>query len=280
MKHSIIIAIMAAATLSAAADMPGYQTPKRLDMPAGSFHPVLSPDGTKLLFSTMDHTGLQCLDLTDGTIAIIDDKAAAGFQPTFSIDGTKVFYRTAAKVDGLVNRDVREYNISTAKSQVLSPMSREQVKPITIDRETYAVSAFDKINVTIDGKTMMIDPIDDSHSYLWASLSPDGTKIAFCEAFKGVFVADADGSNARQINRKGIYPCWIDNNTVASVTQYDDGYFITRSFVQLNYLSSDESAVVTGDTVLVDELTTSTSTGAIVYSTLDGEVYILNPATR
>ncbi len=277
MKQPIIIALMAAAALTGTAAIPAYQAPEQLDMPAGAFHPVLSPDGTKLLFSTMDHTGLQCLDMTDGSIAIIDDRAAAGFQPTFSLDGSKVIYRTAEKIDGLVNRDVREYNVSTAKSRQLMPMSREQISTVTIDRDTYAVSAFDKINVTIDGKTTLIDPVDDAHSYLWASLSPDGTKIAFFEAFKGTFVANVDGSEARQVNPKGIYPCWIDDNTIASVSHFDDGYFITRSYIQINDLATGESAVLTGDEVLVDELTTSIATGAIVYSTLDGEVYLLNP---
>ncbi len=280
MKQPIIVALMAAAAISCSAAIPAYQAPQQLDMPAGAFHPVLSPDGTKLLFSTMDHTGLQCLNMNDGSIAIIDSRAAAGFQPIFSLDGTKVIYRTASKIDGLVNRDVREYIIDNATNRQLLPMSREQVSPEAISRNTYAESAFDKINVTIDGKTTMIDPVDDAHSYLWASLSPDGTKIAFFEAFKGTFVANIDGSDARRINPKGIYPCWIDDNTIASVSHFDDGYFITRSYVQINDITTGETAIVTTDDVLVDELTTCISTGAIVYSTLDGEVYILNPLTR
>ncbi len=280
MNKAIILSLLAATGLSAGAALPIFEDPIQLDMPVGSFHPVMSPDGSKLLFSTMDHTGLQCLDMASGDIAIIDSRAAAGFQPVFSLDGQKVIYRTAQKVDGLVNRDVREYSLATAKHKVIAPLSREQVKLATVDRTTYAVSAFDKINVTIDGKTMMIDPVEDAHSYLWASLSPDGSKLLFTEAFKGVFVANVDGTDARQINPKGIYPCWIDNNTIASVSQTDDGYFITSSHVTISDITTGQNATITGDEVLVDELTTSVNTGAIVYSTLDGEMYILNPKTR
>ena len=84
MKKYTILAAMAIAFSAVA-----QSEPVQLAVPAGSHHPVLSPDGSTLLFSTDNHTGLSAMNLADGSVRILDSEAGAGFQPIFSLDGKR-----------------------------------------------------------------------------------------------------------------------------------------------------------------------------------------------
>ncbi len=268
---------MMAVALPTMAALPQYGEPSLIGLPEGSHHPALSPDGTKLLFSTVDHTGLKSLDFVTGKVTEIDQSAAAGFQPVFSVDGSKVYYRTATMVNGLLNRDVRSYDMTSGKVKQLRKPDRSEHALKAIDHATYVKSDFDHIDVTINGVTNEVRPIADGYTYQWASLSPDGTKLLFTEPFKGVFVSDLDGGNPHKVLAKGDYPCWISDTAVACVVSHDDGYLVLDSAVVIADINSGEKFNATGSDILVDELTASPLTGRIIYSTADGKVFNINP---
>ncbi len=247
-----------------------------LKMPGDACHPVLSPDGALLLYSSVDHTGLNAYDMSTGAVSLLDESAAAGFAPVFSTDSRRVFYRTAVSVDGLINRDVRCVDILTGRSTRLEGPSRKSKALQSIDRTTYAVADYDHINVAVDGVVKELSPVDGAHSYLWASISPDGTRLLFNEPFKGVFVSDLDGSNARCLSLKGDFPSWVDNDDVAFVVTSDDGYVVTESKIVVLDLTTGGEVSVTPDEVTVSELTASPVTGDVVYSTVEGEMYRMN----
>ena len=57
------------------------------------FFPKLSPDGSKILYTKQNYTGLYLYDLKKKTVFQISGKQGAGYKPIFSKNGTEVFYR-------------------------------------------------------------------------------------------------------------------------------------------------------------------------------------------
>ena len=273
-KTILVTAVMLAVSAGAGAVTVGDAV--RIDGVSHAWHPVLSPTGDKLLFSSEDHTGLNCLDLTDNSVTEIDNAAAAGFDPVFSHDGQTVIYTTAKLVDGLTNRDIRAYNLRRGDApRVVSPMSRRETKLRPLTQSTdFAMADYSDIKVTVNGQTKAVNPVADAHSYLWASLSPDGSRLLFCEPFQGVFVSNTDGTDARRIAAKGDFPTWAGNNVVVYVHSTDDGYLTLTSQLKAVDLTTGQTTDITDNDTLVGEVTAA-PTGRVVYSTLSGELYML-----
>lgn len=274
---TFLVSVMVISGFSASASVPEFTTPQRIDISSEVYHPVLSPDGSTLLFSSVDHTGLNSLDLSTGKISVIDKSAAAGFEPTFSRDGSKIYYRTAVKVNGLMNRDVRCFDVKAAKVSEIAKPNRDSRALKGIDRQTYAATDFDHINVSLNGKLTSLDPVAGAHTYQWASISPDGSKLLFSEPFKGVFVCNLDGTGLQSVLPKGDYPCWIDDHTVAAVVSHDDGYIVLDSSIVLVDIASGETATATTPDYLVGELTASPANRSIIFTTVEGKLYQINP---
>lgn len=262
--------IMAAGALAAWAAQP-----LQLNVEPGAHHPVLSPDGTVLLYSTVDHTGLKALSLTDGAVTTIDEAPAAGFQPVFSTDGRAVYYRTASIVDGLLYRDIRSYDFATARTKQLAKPNRRNDNLGAAVAGSYACSNFSTIEVCHNGRLTSVSPVEDAHSYLWASLSPDASKLAFSEPFQGVFISNNDGTDARKILEKGDYVSWAGPSTVIAVVSRDDGYMILESRLVAVNINTGIVRTLTPDDVKVAEANAS-ACGLVVYSDLDGNLFTLD----
>lgn len=247
---------------------------QKLSLPTAAAHPILSPDGKQMLYTSDNHCGLMLLDMATMNITTIDEAPAAGFNPAFSADSRSVVYRTASVDDGLTVRDVRVYDIPSATSRVKAPYSRSMDNAVTHAGLTkYAVADYKHISLTDNGVTKTISPLKDAHSYLWASLSPDGKHLLFSEPFYGIYVADADGSNPVRLAAKGDYPSWVDNDTIVYVLSHDDGYVILDSSLMTMSISDARPTALTDSDVKVGEATAAN--GTVAYSTLDGELYII-----
>ncbi|MDE6396532.1 MAG: hypothetical protein K2K84_04610, partial [Muribaculaceae bacterium] len=185
------------------------------DVPA--HNPVMSPDGSMVLFSADDQTGLNLLSIADGKIvAIENDVRGAGFTPVFSADSKTVVYQTAKSIDGLMNRDVRSYSVEDGLKAELAPMSRADIDLNASARlSRYARSNFNSIVIADQTAKTELTPLADAHSYLWPSLSPDGKRLMFVEPFQGLFIANADGSNPVKIADKADVPAWVTNDLVS-----------------------------------------------------------------
>lgn len=278
MKPTRILLTLAAAAFSMAAVASDVEisSAQELHIDRQAYHPVLSPDGSMLLFSTTDHTGLYSYDIATGKTFTLDESAAAGFAPVFSQKGDKVYYQTATLVDGLLNRDVRAVTLRSGKVKQLAKPSRKDVELRALDGDTFVSSAVYHINVVRNGVTTELRPVADGHSYLWPSLSPDGTRILFSEPFQGVFVCNIDGSGLKKIADKGDFPGWVNNDAVVTVTTVDDGYNIMSSNLNLIELNSGETSTLTPEEVKVGELSVCAATGDMVYSTLEGKLFMIN----
>ncbi len=265
-----------ASALAVGALVAAASTPQPLALEAGAHHPVLSPDGTTLLYSSVDHNGLKALNLTSGDVTVIDEGASAGFNPVFSCDGSKVFYRTASVVDGLMYRDIRSFDFNNGAGRQLAAPSRDRANLASLGgASTYAFADYRTIDVTVNGKSASLSPLPDAHSYLWASLSPDASRLAFTEPFSGVYVSNVDGTEARRVLDKGDFASWAGESTLIAVVSHDDGYVILDSHLVAVDVNTGAVTTLTDDNMLVGEATASAS-GLVVFSDLNGNMYMLN----
>ena len=268
---------------------------EKVNLPEKAAVAAISPQGDYLLLTSATNQGLTKYDLTSGQTHVLSTAASAGHNVKISPDGQTVVYR-----EGTINNKHLRYstlksmNLSTGASQVL-------VKP-TRDLQGYAVDATSagvvnkgkysskatgkakaqklpvlsinkgQLMITIGGKTRQLSPNGTQFSYMWASLSPDGTKVLFYQAAHGTYVCDLDGTNVRKVGKMRA-PVWYDDNTIVGMMDLDDGEFI--------YASTIVAANLDGTTqVLTDDATIAmyphAAAGKIAFSTPAGEAYIIN----
>ena len=268
---------------------------ERVNMPEKAAVAAISPQGDYLLLTSATNQGLTKLDLTNGESQTLSTAPSAGHNVKISPDGQTVVYREGSfNKKHLRMSTLKSVNLATGASQVL-------VKP-TRDLQGYAVDAtsagvvnkgkFSKkalgnakaqnvpvlsinkgqLMITVNGKTRKLSPNGDQFSYMWASLSPDGTKVLYYQAAHGTYVCNLDGSNVRKVGKMRA-PVWYDNNTVVGMLDLDDGEFI--------YASTIVAATLDGMTqTLTDDATIAmyphAADGKIAFSTPAGEAYIIN----
>ncbi len=278
MKKFILLSTIVTLSLNVSAKV-NFDEAIELNLPSGVAHPVLSPDGTKLLYSSDDHTGLNLLDMSTRKTSVIDTDAGAGYCPAFTPDSRAVIYRTARLEDGLTMRDVRQYSLADNATKTLSGFNRTTDRALSLTgAKDYALADYRTITLVKNGVSKSISPIADAHSYLWASLSPDGKRLLFVEPFEGVFIADADGKNPVKIADKGDFPAWVDDTTVTYIVSHDDGYVILDSSLMVYDLNDKTTEKLTDETILVGESTAAA--GYVIYSTLDGKLFMLTKSNR
>lgn len=269
---SILTALLAAGVCSALQ----VSQPVRLITDGPAHNPTLSPDGKSLLYSSDNHKGLKLMTIATGQTVTLDESEGAGYAPVFNIDGSKVIYQTAKHIDGMLNRNIRSYDISKGTSEELAPMSRKDIDLAAVESaRDYVKGGITNITVSVNGQTKAIDPVAHAHSYLWASLSPDGSRILFNEPFQGVFVCNTDGSGLVRVAPRGDFPAWAGDNLITFTESHDDGYVILDSTLKIHDLTTGITLDLTPADVKVGE-SSSAPDGTIVYSTLGGDVFLVN----
>jgi len=170
-----------------------------------NFHPVWSPDGTKIAFaSTRDgNAEIYVMDPNGSNITRLTNDPAEDAQPTWSPDGTKLAF--ASNRDG--NDEVYvmnpngsgQVNLTNHAGSDLAPAWSPDGTKIVFqsDRETnYAVWI---MNADGSNPVRLTTPTSDPNSAAGApSVSPDGTRIAYEQA-GDIWVMNVDGSRKIRI---------------------------------------------------------------------------------
>ena len=295
MMRRILLALALGLSLSAMAQVLTVTSIEKVNLPKKAAVAAISPQGDYLLLTSATNQGLTRLDLTSGQTQVLSNAPSAGHNVKISPDGLTVVYRESSFNDKHLRlSSLKSVNLATGTTQVL-------VKP-TRDLQGYAVNAttvgsinkgkFNKkaigtekagnlpvpsinrgqLMITIGGKTRNLSPNGNQFSYLWPSISPDGTKVLYYLAAHGTYVCDLDGSNVHKVGKMRA-PVWYDDNTVVGMIDLDDGEFI--------YASTIVAATLDGKTqTLTDDATIAmyphAAAGKIVFSTPAGEAYIIN----
>ena len=295
MMRKILFALALGFSMSAMGQVLNVTSVEKVNLPEQAAVAAISPQGDYLLLTSATNQGLTKLDLTSGQTQVLSNATSAGHNVKISPDGQTVVFR-----EGSINNkhlrysSLKSINLATGDNQVL-------VKP-TRDLQGYSVDATSagvvnkgkfskkaignakaqnlpvlsvekgKLMVTDGGKTRNLSPNGDNYSYLWPSLSPDGTQVLYYVAAHGTYVCNLDGSNVRKVGKMRA-PVWYDNNTIVGMMDLDDGEFIYASTIVAATLDGT-TQTLTGDETIA--MYPHAADGKIAFSTPAGEAYIIN----
>ena len=295
MMRRILFALALGFSLSAMAQVLNVTSIQKVNLPEQASVAAISPQGDYLLLTSATNQGLTKLDLATNQTQVLSTAPSAGHNVKISPDGKTVLFREGSFNEKKLRlSSLKSVNLASGESQVL-------VKP-TRDLQGYAVDAtsagavnkgkFSKkaigaakaqnlpvlsinkgqLMITVGGKTRQLSPNGTQFSYMWPSLSPDGTKVLFYQAAHGAYVCNLDGSNVRKVGKMRA-PVWYDDNTVVGMMDLDDGEFIYASTIVAATLDGTVQTLTGDDTVAMYPHATA---GKIAFSTPAGEAYIIN----
>ena len=295
MMRKILFAMALGFSMSLMGQVLNVTSIEQVNLPDKAVVAAISPQGDYLLLTSATNQGLTKLDLNTSQSQVLSTAPSSGHNVRISPDGQTVVFRESSFNDKHLRlSSLKSINLGTGASQVL-------VKP-TRDLQGYAVDATSvgavnkgkysnkaiagtkaqklpvlsinkgKLMITVNGKTRNLSPNGDQYSYMWATLSPDGSKVLYYQAAHGTYVCDLDGSNVRKVGKMRA-PIWYDNNTVIGMMDLDDGEYIYASTIVAATLDG-KIQTLTGDNVIA--MYPHATAGKIAFSTPSGEAYIIN----
>ena len=263
-------------SLAASAQVLEVASMHKLPIPAQAEMKVagVSPDGDYILLTSGSNKGLQRYDVASNTLTTLSKAEGAGFNVQVSKDGQEVVYReTVVGKDNLRKHNLVRVNLEKSKEATYARGQRDMKRMATSDNLT-TVSIKDRMIVlTRNGLTTTLAPNGSHLSYIWPSVSPDGTKLCYYVCGNGCWVSNIDGSHPQYIGRDGRAPQWLDNNTIIGMADEDDGHFTTASKI-VAYTLDGKKQVLTNDDMIA--MYPYASKNAIVFSTIEGDIYMLN----
>lgn len=298
MRKLIFSALMLCGAMLAHAQLLDVVGTQRVTLPDGYRvdQANLSPDGSYAVISDMTRGGLTKLGFATGSVTRLTT-SGSNYDLRFSADSRNIIYRDAAVgKDNLRKVAVKSTDVATKKTiTIINPsrdiqavdvngsevraIERGQLKTKALDGKSITthrpVLSIDKAQlcITKDGVTKVLSPLGTTgKSYIWQSLSPDGSKILFYVVGDGCYISDLDGSNIKNL---GILraPVWYDDNTVVGMVNESDGYVITASkLVASNIDGTVKQALTSPDVIATYPSATS---GKISFSTPTGDFYII-----
>ncbi len=295
MRKLLFFALTLGFSLCAAAQVLQVTSIEKVNLPEQAAVAAISPQGDYLLLTSATNQGLTKLDLATGQTQVLSNAPSAGHNVKISPDGQTVLFREGSFNDKHLRLSaLKSVNLATGKSDLLVKPTRDlqgygidKVSAGAVNKGKFTKKAIGtakaqnlpvlsinkgQLMITVNGKTRNLSPNGTSFSYLWPSLSPDGTKVLYYQAAHGAYVCDLDGGNVRMVGRMRA-PVWYDDNTVVGMMDLDDGEFIYASTIVAATLDGT-TQTLTGDETIA--MYPHAADGKIVFSTPAGEAYIIN----
>ena len=235
---------------------------------------AFSPNGDYLLLTNTSHQGLQSMDLASKTLTTISRAEGAGYNVQVSQDGKQVVYREVT-LDAKKNRmsTVVRHDMAARQGQVVAK-KQQHLAAMVADVERPSFSVKDRqLMMTVNGETKVFSPNGQQYSYHWASLSPNGKKVAYYISAVGCFVCDIDGSNIQFIGHNCLAPVWYNDNILVGCDTKDNGEVVLESVIVAYSLDGKKQVLTNGEQIAVFP---KAANGKIAYSTSEGEIYIMN----
>lgn len=189
-SFKFLISLLLVCPLLAGAQTVEVKSLQKVDLPQPAFHPVLVGDGSKLLTTAADYSGLQEVDLATGEVSVISKESKAG------------------------------YNLQSSKDKKIR--AKVQSAPLYAVSENLKISVYGK-----DGKRVLT-PNGEDFRYIWPSVSPDGTKLLYTVSGVGTFVCGIDGSDPVTLGILRA-PEWVDNEWVVGMNNVSTSRIVKSS---------------------------------------------------
>jgi len=262
------------------------------------FGPRWSPDGKKIYFTASDFDGIWACSTAGGSFVQITSDRGSGYGFSISGDGACLAYRRtlSGAVPGERLQEAVVRNLASGGTTVLStgrsvslPSFAGSDVVFSVDSRLQGVTAAavsagavtvlgieeGKIAILRNGVKSLISPLGTG-SYLWPSLSPDGSALVACEKDSGAFVSDALGAHPVRIGRRDA-PDWTrDGRWLVYMADREDGHTLRSS--EIAYVSRDGKVggtLTSGSGRIEMYPKCSPVDDAIVCSTLGGEILVI-----
>lgn len=254
---------------------------------------AISPNGDYLLLCSQSQEGLIKLDIATAESKVLTTARGAGFGTKVSNDGNTIAYQEVTiGQDRLLMRGVKTIDMRTGSTLTLQQPTREfqgfdlqnnAVATVSDNKVSIKGGAFTrplvsnsnlKLQLTINGETRQFTPNGDQYSYIWTSISPNGDRVLYYVSELGCYSCRLDGSDMIKLGELRA-PQWLDDNTVVGMRDYDDGITITSSTIVAKTLDGSEQNL-TGDSMIAIFPQVAGKAGKIAFSTIQGEIYIIN----
>lgn len=299
MRAVFMIFLMATATLQAQ-EVRETRT-RRIKLPDDgiSFVSAVSPDGKKILVSGPNYKGIFITGRRGGKATRISDAPGAGYEPRFSEDGRYLFFREDEFPDQKKVSSLIQYDMTNGSRKVIAEKVSDLSAPAfsgdkmhyrsggkmnTVKLDNAALkSAGSEIFVTseeltpvvyINGEGKPVKPNGDG-SYIWASLSPDRSKLLYYFAGLGTFVSDLEGKILFSAGKISA-PRWLSDQMVIGMDDRDDGYRVTGSEIVCFSLSSGKRISLTSTPERAEMYPMPLPDGKnVVFQTPEGEIFIM-----
>ena len=267
---ALAISVMASAQVFEVGQLTKLNTPTDTDVKVAG----VSADGSYVLITSGSNQGLRRYDVATGETTTITTAAGAGFNVQISNDGQELVYReTSFDKKGLRKNNIVRMNLATAKTSSVAKAQRDMIAMASSDANVSVSISDRKIVLTKNGKNIVLAPNGSRESYIWPSVSPDGTKLCYYVCGVGCYVSNIDGTQARFIARDCRAAQWYDNNTLVAMADKDNGHYVTESAI-VAYTLDGKKQVLTYKTMIA--MFPYVADNTIVFSTDEGETYMLN----
>ena len=292
MKKFFISAMMLCAGVFSYAQLVEIQSINKVDLPEGVSvdKATLSPDGSFVVFSQNTKGGLHKMDLASKEVAMIS-KDGNSFDLKIADDGTVVFRESKTAENKLRYTSLKAVSPRGVETTLLAPtrdlngFAVNGTNVMTVDNNVCAakslnggagvqmpVASIRHGQLCIDGKVISPNGTEGA-SYLWASISPNGTKVCYYFVTGGCFVADIDGSNPVFVGNLHAAK-WLNDLTVVGMNDIDNGYVVTSSKLIAASIDGKVTQELTTDESMA--MYPSTNGKSITYTTPAGELFIIN----
>lgn len=210
------------------------------------------PGSRYLLVTGEGYKGLSVLDLRSGRITGISSDNGSGYEPAVTPDGKKIIFRSDSFSGDRKYTSLFRYDVETGGTETIISHERG-VQPAAISGNRMMVKSDmgsrieaagsavtksssggvfvmteDLVPVIYSGEERKVLKPNGDGYYIWASLSPDGTRLLYNYQGLNTYICDLDGRvlyDAGRINA----PKWLNDNIIIGMDDRDDGYRVISS---------------------------------------------------
>jgi Tol biopolymer transport system component len=259
------------------------------------YYPKLDVLGKNFVFTSANYKGLYLYSFSNRQVTSISDEDGAGFKPVFSLDGATVFFTTDMMINKRKHSSLSSCRLSNGEVQSITSYSRVAAQPVVSGNNLHYLSdgkfnrkqvstlksvAASNVYVFIENRNLVVYHGDQRthlnpvgvESYIWPSVSPDGTKLLFYAIGKGTFVCNTDGSECVSLGEIEA-PVWLGNNFVIGMDTKDDGHQITGSELVINSVKGNSRQSITEPSLMAMHPSVSLQGNLLVFNSVDGKLY-------
>ncbi|MBQ4366871.1 MAG: hypothetical protein II786_02155 [Muribaculaceae bacterium] len=259
---------------------------------SAAYFPQMSDDGKFLLYSNTEGSVLTLFDPATHHAQVVADKHYPGFDARFDAQGRIYYVTQERKKNGLVYRTGWCYDPATGKHRVVLKAQHGQMVVLRVGPDvvivgekktyqsakrvgTYAFTRGSHLHLVADGRETVLQPAGECAGYLWAQVSPDGSKVLFEAVARGLYVCDLQGRVLQRL-QKCLMPSWLDDSRIVAMGNNGNVQRDMRSGIILLQADGSDCQTLTAEDGCIQP--TVTASGKILYTTKEGVIHLLNPS--